>query len=407
MACVPATITVTFKTDYTGCHRVCYRLNNSGGYTCVDTTCLGGGTLCSVPIAIPCLDNESCPTVEFDGYAQACCEDVSSTDGRVYFSTPFVPSPSCKRYLATCNSVALASITVDNEGSGYTVGTNPTVMVAAPPSGVTALAHGVVGTGFILTTGITFTSNGSGYNGNVSQTFTEVPLLVISGSGSGGQGTFTVDNTGAVVLGTITAQGVGYNTGDTLKPDPAFMGGNTTDATFNVVADYGTVIEIILDNAGTGYTTAPLVTVVPPASGTTATATAVLGTCSAFVVTSCTGQGYPAGGSVGNPVSLLQPGKTVDFCTAGVPPAPSDYTIAQDTGNCLCNCQSTTLTSTEGDVEGKVTFRYTACNGAVTTVQLFSYGSPSSTTVCAVTGSVVRAESEGATGTVTFNGACY
>lgn len=392
MALVAATITVNFTSNYIGCHRVCYRINNSGGYTCINTTCMGSGTQCTVDIPIT-VDNESCPTVEFDGYAQPCCEDVSSLSGRIPFSTTFVPSPACKRYIATCNSVALASITVVNGGSGYTVPSNPSVSFSGGGGGSGATATGNVGTGFITTTSIIFIGEGSGYTPG---TYSGVSIL--GGSGTGAIGTFTVSGGGTVTLGSITNPGNGYVESDVLHPDAAAMGGNISDATFNVTTDYGKVISITLNIAGSGYTVVPIVTIAPSV-GVQATASAVLGTCSNFAVSSCTGQGNPTGG-------ILHPGESVDFCTSGTPPAPVDYTIVQDTGNCLCDCQSVTLSSSGGGIEGHVFFRYTNCNGAIISVNLYSVGSPSSVTVCAVTNSILKLEVNGATGTITFNGTC-
>jgi hypothetical protein len=387
MALVPATITFTFTAQYVGCHRVCYRLNNSGGYTCVNTTCTGGGAPCIVPIAIT-VDNETCPTVEFDGYAQACCEDVSSLTGRLPFSATFVPSPSCKRYLATCGSASLFSIAVTNGGSGYAAA--PAISFSGGGGGAGAAAHSTIGTGFITSAAIT--NAGGGYVN--PGTYLAVPLTG-SATGAGAQATITIAG-GVVTLITITNVGNGYRSTDVLSFNAAVAGGNTVNAAFSIVSDYQKVLTIVLDNVGTGYTTAPTVIIAP--GGINATATAALGYCSPFTVNSCTGNGAPVGDN------MLQPGQSVDFCTAGVPPAPANYTITQDTGSCLCNCTSTTLTAT--GASGNVQYRYTLCNGAIVSGSLSPTASPSSFTVCCVTGSMIIRNVSGATGTITTHGAC-
>lgn len=391
MAPIAASITVTFTSEYIGCHRVCYRLNNSGGYSCTNVDCAGGGASCSVTIPIT-VDNETCTTVEFDGYVQACCQDVSSLVDRIPFSTSFVPSPSCKRYLATCNNVPLASISVTNGGSGYTIGSHPSVSFSGGGGGSGATATANVGTGFILTTNITFIGGGSGY---VDGTYAGVNIL--GGSGSGAVGTFTVSG-GQVVSGLITTPGSGYQNTDVLHPDASMMGGNISNATFSVNTDYGKVISVTLNTVGSGYTVAPAVTIAPPPSGTTATATANLGYCTGFTVDSCVGQG--------NPIleNTLQPGQSVDFCTAGSAPAPSGYAISLDTGSCLCNCTSTTIQATGSS--GLVFYSATLCDGAIHQGTLNPLGSPNSATVCIVSGSLLTKATGGAGVVVTTHGAC-
>lgn len=392
MALVSATLTLTFTAQYVGCHRVCYRLNNSGGYTCVNTTCLGGGASCSVSVPIT-VDNETCPTVEFDGYAQACCEDVSSLTGRIPFSATFTPFPACKRYKATCGGVALASITMTDVGAGYS--SAPGISFSGGGGGSGATAHANIGTGFILSSALI-----SGGTYNVNGTYLNVPVLG-SATGVGALATVTIAGN-TVTIFTITTPGNGYHSTDVIRPDPAGIGGNTVNAVVNITTDYQTIKSITLDTLGSGYTVAPTVVIAPAFVTRAATASAVLGFCPPFSasVTSCTG------GAGQQPVGdgFLQPGQTVDFCTAGVPPAPTGYTVVQDTGNCLCNCTSTTITAT--GVSGTVLYRYTACNGAIIAGSISPTASPSSISFCAVTGSTIIANSGAATGTITVHGAC-
>ncbi len=396
MALVAATITVNFTSNYTGQHRVCYRFCGSGGYTCINVSCTGGGAACSATIPIT-VDNETCPVVCFEGYIQATCQDISSLTDRIPFTVSFTPNPACKRYKATCNTAGIATVTMVNKGTGYTVGSSPSVSFSGG-GGTGATATSAVGSGKILTTGITFISGGSGY---VNGTYNNVPIDG-SAAGTGGLGTFTV-TAGVVVLGTVTTPGDGYANPDTLFPRASSLGGSTPGvvATFNVSTDRGTVTGITVTAPGAGYTSAPTLTIAPPPSGTTATATANLGYCVGFTVNSCIGTGSPV---LDN---QIQPGQVVDFCTAGTPPAPTNYTVVQDTGNCLCNCQTTTIAATVGSIN----YRYTACNGAIVGGTLAAAGSPSSLTVCAVTGSVfiVGVVNPGAptgTGTITNLGAC-
>lgn len=102
MTPVPATLDVTFNSNYAGLHRVCYAIAPSTSYDCSNTVvCLGGGAPCSVSIPIT-VENDSCTAVTYQGYVQAGCEDPSSLSGRIGFSVTFTPNPDCKSYRVTC-----------------------------------------------------------------------------------------------------------------------------------------------------------------------------------------------------------------------------------------------------------------------------------------------------------------
>ncbi len=186
---------------------------------------------------------------------------------------------------ATSNSVQ--GINMTNTGSGYTE--LPTVTITGGAgSGATAVA--VLSSGSIIA--INISNKGLGY--------TSAPTVAISGGGG----------TGAVAVSTIITS-------------PAFLGGERIVATdlsvsANVVDTTPTYIQTIKITAGgSGYTTAPTVTVAAPTSGVTATAIA---TITAGVVSSVTvtvgGSGYttapivtmslpPSGGVVATASSYL------------------------------------------------------------------------------------------------------
>lgn len=95
MALVPATITVNFTSNYTGNHRVCYRLGGVGPYDCTTiVACLGGGTPCSTTINVT-VDDESCDDYVYDGYVQAVCEEEASLTGRVAWTATYTPTNAC------------------------------------------------------------------------------------------------------------------------------------------------------------------------------------------------------------------------------------------------------------------------------------------------------------------------
>ena len=101
MALVPATITVNFTSNYTGNHRVCYRLGGVGLYNCTTiVACLGGGTPCSTTINVT-VDDEACTDYVYDGYVQAVCEAEASTTGRVAWTATYTPTNACFSILFT------------------------------------------------------------------------------------------------------------------------------------------------------------------------------------------------------------------------------------------------------------------------------------------------------------------
>jgi len=80
-------------------------------------------------------------------------------------------------------------------------------------------------------------------------------------------------STNTVGVINITGAGSGY----TSAPLVSFGGGGGgTGAAATAIISGGSVVGIVITNGGTGYTSTPTVTIAPPTSGTTATATATL-----------------------------------------------------------------------------------------------------------------------------------
>lgn len=137
MALVPATITVNFTSNYTGNHRVCYRLGGVGPYDCTTiVTCLGGGTPCSTTINV-IVDDESCNDYVYDGYVQAVCETEDSPLGIVAWTATYTPTNACFSVAFTCNASGGAAFC-----PAFTLPSDPdcgggTVDVPAIPNGDT------------------------------------------------------------------------------------------------------------------------------------------------------------------------------------------------------------------------------------------------------------------------------
>lgn len=389
MALVPATLTINFTSNYAGPHRVCYRLNNTGAYDCTTVvTCTGGGAFCSATINIM-VDNETCDSVEYDGYVQATCEDIGSLVGRVPFVITFIPNPTCKGYTVTCDKVSILQVDVTNMGSGYNPALPPAVTIAPPVSGTQATATAVISDNGILTANTT--NPGAGY---VDGTYTLVPAQTITGTGAGAL--FTVVVFGGVITAATPATpldgGTGYAIGDTYDFNAANLGGAGGGCLFTVNAlDYGRLIGVTMVITGNGYTSVPAATVPAPGAGVQALLLAVLDRCTSyFTGNNCDGSTPP---SVRLPL-----GESTVVCNAVAPVATENY--SSNLGPCCYACTTTTINKPDGSAQ----ITYTDCetrNLIKTTIT-----GPFNNTTCIVDGSLVVFEISGTPAVITTGAAC-
>ncbi len=155
----------------------------------------------------------------------------------------------------------VASSVVTAGGSGYTA---PTVTFSAPPTcAIEATAYATL-SGSTVGAITVYGGGGSGY--------TAAPLVVITAPPAGGtQATAHATVSGGAVTGVVIDNaGSGY----TSAPTVSLSGGTTAKGTATVVS--GAVTAIVMTNPGSGYTSSPSVTIT--GAGTGATATATLGT---------------------------------------------------------------------------------------------------------------------------------
>lgn len=391
MSLVPANITINFIANYNGAHRVCYRIGSSGSYTCITTTCSLGACIGMIPIFV---NNETCPTIQYEGYVQAECQDISSSEGRIPFSVNFNPSPNCKLYTITCVNAPLGSAPLTNAGTNYNPVLPPDVLITGG-GGTGATAVSTVGTGSIVIGSVNSITPGSGYNNG---TYTAVNIT--GGSGTGGQATVVVSG-GSVTSITITSAGSGYQTSDTLGLNAANLGGSSPSivAHFHIVSDYGIVRIITITNHGSGYTSLPTITIAA-GGGVQATATAVLQTCPDLSTDGC------SGGVVVIPTASLPVGTVVSACNVGGPLTPGSQFTVVENGNCVCNTVTATIGVT-GSVSTQVRYFYNRKGAGVISGLLTVGGSPSSIIDCIVPGSLIfQTLTLGTIGTVTYGGAC-
>lgn len=390
MTPVPANLTINFTARYTGQHRACYRIGSSGPYTCVLTSCTEGPCTAVIPIFV---DQETCDTIQYEGYLQAACQDIDSTVDRVSFTDSFVPVPGCKSYTVTCINSSVASATITQAGSGYDP-VGPSVIIAGG-GGSGATATSTVGNGKMIVGTVNTLTPGSGYTSGV---YTNV--LATGGSGTGLYVDVVISSGIVQSVAIVAGTGSGYQTTDTLGLTTAQVGGTVTvPATFKAVSDYGTITAINITAPGSGYTSAPTITIAA-GSGVQATATAVLATCPAITTDGC------SGANVVIPSASIPVGKVISVCNTGGEPAPGvQYTVVQE-GNCLCECTSYTLGVT-GTVGTQVRYFYNKCGAEMKSGILTVGGSPSSIIDCMVPNSIVfETLNVGTEGTVTAHGSC-
>jgi hypothetical protein len=396
MAIVTATITVDFTANYSGGHRVCWRIQGSGNpYDCTTiVSCVGGGTTCQAIINVD-VNTTSCDgTITFEGYVQAACEDVLSTNGRLPWTADFTPNPICNRVEVNCAFGPLANIVV-NDG-GYCYQPTDTVVITRDPSDTQTL-DAIVGIDPVLGDGVlsNINLNAGGINYTPGDVLTIDGVLIIGCAG--------------ITPAEVTVQTVDGGTGEILtylltNPGAAFVlggvgsfvttGGTGSGADFYADAGvdfdpYNSILAFAILLGGAGlYDIAPTITVTS-ATGTGGSFTAVIEDCDPFLAV-----GTDCAAATVDLANGLPHGNTVAVClddnlVTGVVP---DGYATTETGCCIPDdteidpndtCLDYHLENTSG---GPIDVQYTACNGIDTTI---SVGAGVTEAVCAVNGGVV------------------
>lgn len=367
MASLTATITVEFVANFAGNHRVCWRLGSLGAYDCsTEVTCVGGGATCSATISVT-VDDETCPDVTFEGYVQATCEDIGSLSGRVPFQVTYSPDQPCTSYLVKCNTAGVDNLTVVNAGSGYVA--SPAITFTGG-NGSDAEATAVIGNGGIKTW--TITDGGTGYNVGGSATFLGIDALNISSSGI--DAVFDVVVTlGVITLISVTTgdgnRGTGYAISDTFEFANADLGGSGSGAIITVnTLTTGEIEYITMVDAGSGYTSAPVVSIALPPSGTQATCSIEMEDCNSFTTNDCDAAPVTIG-----PLSLST---ELNVCTSDASLTLGSEFIVTPSG-CCYDCVEIAVTPEE-----TLTFDYISCaDYSRTSVELVKN---ETTTICTV-----------------------
>jgi len=210
---------------------------------------------------------------------------------------------------------------VTNLGTGYTIGTTPTVSFSGGGGSGAAATATVSG----MVTGITITNGGSGY--------TSATTITLSGGGATTSATAQPVISSGVITGIIlNSLGKGYTSAPTVNIADT-DGGSGASATAEVA---GFVVGFTVTDGGSGYTSAPTVTL----SGTLANDAATL-TVNGPTMTVGSGCGFANRGTL-----AIAGDTTFDSVVGGA----GSMTLADASGGTFsCTTAGTTLSFTSGD----------------------------------------------------------
>jgi len=200
-------------------------------------------------------------------------------------NTTFVPPSQPKRVQSFATEVPAGTVSPALTWSGLKAGTyliesgtHPSIqgpmglygilVVTTPPSGGTGTAY-----------------PGINYNADIPLILSEIDPVqnnavntAVNTAGFSETATQVIQHAGALVSVVVTAGGSGYPANSTVS----ITGGGGSGATATADIEGGVVTAINVVNGGSGYTTNPTITVTPGATGSGASATAVLETAAGY-----------------------------------------------------------------------------------------------------------------------------
>lgn len=339
----PNTLRLQFTPNYTGNHRVCYRLGIAGPFDCstVVAGVVGVPQTVDIPFDYTVIDL-TCNSDVITGYVQPVCVPESCP----YLRTDFLVSytPYCRLWTVECTDAPVETVGATSVGSGYTPGAVIPVIFTGGGGGVGAAADAYIADAAVGSIGIN--NPGTGYTDGTFYNVATVPAGPQPAVGTG-LVLAQVEILGGTVNSFSFAQnsadaGAGYVNGDTFTLN---IPGNPGNGDIELVAGdvhSGDVLWIDLTNPGSGYTVAPGVSI-----GGTAVLVATLMQCPAYDLgTDCSGfnVGLQLQRSIGWKYFICQaigPGNpsTIDGWTATLGTLPA---------NCCYACEQLAYTNSSG-----------------------------------------------------------
>ena len=230
-----------------------------------------------VPCPTPTNPAQTCPGTPNPSMVPEAFMDTPVVNGTPYPFVTLEAKPARFRILNATNDRHLnlqfyvadpLAIAITNGGSGYTL---PGPLVTITPSN--GVGSGAAATA-IVSTGSVTSVTGQGGAGYVT------PVVTFSGGGgSGAAGVASLSANGGTITGIqLTSGGSGYTSAPTVTITDA--GGQGTGAAYiATITPAGAIAGITVTNPGSGYTAPPVVTIASPVgSGVRATAVAAINT---------------------------------------------------------------------------------------------------------------------------------
>lgn len=291
------------------------------------------------------------PTVTITGTGTGATAEAIITAGGVF---EFGEKVHGTKFTADISQNGVSSVytlnnnfTIRKAGTGYT--TAPLVKIGAPDAvdatGTATLQNGIV-------TALEIVNNGTGIASILNN------IVATGGSGSGLRIDLTADANGDVTTVAIngTNDGINYIVGDIVT---VALSGVVDQPTFRVTAITSDVNTGVVGTAGSGYTTAPTVTLsAPPAGGTQATASASI---SNGVVTSINISNRGLGYTEVPTVTITPPTRTQAIATTALTNGTVSSITLQNTGAGYITAPRITITPSPSEPTGKVA-RYDVTN---------------------------------------------
>ncbi len=291
------------------------------GYSSAPTVTFSGGGATTVATAVASLAQGSGATAVaiLTGYVSGI---TVASGGAGYTSDPLVTisggGGSGAMAVATASGGVVTSVVVTNPGSGYTSSPNVSFSGGGSPSQVpvaTATIANSVGSVVVASTG---------------QGYITAPTVSFSGGGGSGAAASATLSGSPVAEATRAGTGYGYQ-----MPQVTVSGGGSGAVLRPVIVD-GSIASLAIENAGSGYTSAPTVGIAAPAAGITATATVTidsLGRVNGHSITNG-GTGYGPTATANDPATGAETPASFSVILAGPDyVAPANSWIDPDTAD--------------------------------------------------------------------------
>ncbi|MEI8157917.1 MAG: PilC/PilY family type IV pilus protein [Burkholderiales bacterium] len=214
------------------------------------------------------------------GYNAFTTDKSNSTpSNKVTFSAPSSGGITATGYFVTTTAKSVASVVINDVGSGYpTTGSFPVTFTAPATTGVTATGTATIATTKTLT-GVNITNRGSGYpisGSGLTVSFTGGTLMknaignVIGVAAQGTVSTATFYPVGGVSL---DSGGSGYTSAPTVTVSGGGGSGATVTPTMAYTYSMPASYNVPSGNQGSGYTSTPTATLAAGSGGTCSTIT--------------------------------------------------------------------------------------------------------------------------------------